>query len=133
MAEETRNTLKDRFEKFIEDTATLDVVTFTGTITFNPATHVTAKADKKPGSFNFDTLFDDVVQQLKLAEKSQLQILAFTRAQWDMDSVNFVSKDASTADQKLIDAHQKAVESAQKSRFEAVKLVADFVGSVTLK
>jgi hypothetical protein len=131
----TGTTIQERLEKFVEDTVTLDVVTFTGIVKFDSSKHLVAPqgAGGKPSGINFDKIFDDVVAQLAIANQTELQMLAYTRAQWDRDSVTFVSKDPNPGDLKLIEAHQKAVESAQKSRMEAVKMVADFIGGIVLK
>jgi hypothetical protein len=137
----TAQTFATRLESFVDDVASLDVITFTGIITLT-ANHVApaqgpvagangaAGTPSEPKKFNFDILFDQVVQQMVPNPQNELKLVAYTRAQWDMDSVNFVTKEPGVAEQKLIDAHQNAVEAAQKSRFEAVKLVAELIGAV---
>lgn len=130
----TAATLGARIEKFVEDTVTLDVITFTGQVVLTPVFAVppgaaVGEAKATPAKFNFDELFKKVVEQMTIGDTTKLELVAYTHAEWDMDSVNFVRKDPSLTEVKLIEAHQAAVAAAQKSRFEAVKLVADLIGA----
>ena len=112
-------TLKDRIASFVNDVTTLDVLTLSGNIELVAEQY--SAAEKK---FDWDTLFTNVVAKMKATDESKLTVVAYTHAEWDMDSVNFVRQELTEGDKQLVEAHQAAVEAAQKSRFEAVKIVA---------
>lgn len=117
-------TLKDKIKKFVGDVATLDVITLSGDIAL-VADQYNAAAKK----FDWDTLFTNIAAKMKTTgDTARLEIVAYTHAEWDLDSVNFVRKDLSEGDKDLLAAHNAAVEAAQKSRFEAVKVVASLLG-----
>jgi hypothetical protein len=123
MAVPETETLKSRIRNFVNDVATLDVITLTGDITL-----VANQYDPVAKKFNWDDLFSSIAAKMKAADASKLEIVAYTHAEWDLDSVNFVRKDLSDGDKDLLAAHNAAVEAAQKSRFEAVKVVAGLLG-----
>ena len=64
---------------------------------------------------------------MKASGTNKLKVVAYTHAQWDCDSVNFVKEGASESEQVLIESHRKAVESAHRVRYEALKFVGDAV------
>jgi hypothetical protein len=119
-----RETLESRIKKFVNDVVTLDVLTLTGDITL-----VADQFDSTKKTFDWDTLFTNIAAKMKVADASKLDVVAYTHAEWDMDSVNFVRKELSVGDKTLIESHHAAVEAAQKSRFEAVRIVAGLLGA----
>lgn len=135
MADSTK--LTDRIGQFLKDTVTLDVITLTGTIELDASVtdkpkaadgdKGAATADAKEESLNWDKLFAKVTEQMKPAAKNQLEVLAYTHAEWDCDSVNFVAKEA---DSKLIESHHKAVESAHKSRYAALEFIGKALSNI---
>jgi hypothetical protein len=122
MSADTKKTLTSKISDFVNDVATLDVLTLTGDIAF-----VANEYDKTEKSFKWDAIFEQMAAQMQPAAANKLEVVAYTHAEWDLDSVNFVRKDPSESDKILIEAHNQAVSAAQKSRFEAVKLVAEIV------
>lgn len=122
---DSATTLGTKIQEFVTDVTTLDVLTLTGDITL-----VTDSAyDEAAKKFNWDTMFKGIAEKLKTAAASELEVVAYTHAEWDLDSVNFVKRDLNAAQSNLVAAHNAAVESAQKSRFEAVKIIAGLVGA----
>lgn len=120
--EVTKRTLKQKITDFIEDTATLDVLTLTGNIDL-----VIKEGAPKEGEseFQWDAIFKKIAAQLKADEQTTaVSVLAYTHAEWDQDSVNFVAEEA---DASLVTAHNDAVKAAHEARLNAIKSVADAV------
>lgn len=124
-AQTPTRTLLARINSFVEDVATLDVLTVTGSLEL---IDVAGAYDAAAGGFRWDTLMENVTKGMKPSDANKLEVVAYTHAEWDFDSVNFVKKELSAGDQTLVTAHHAAVEAAQKSRFEAVRIVAGLVG-----
>lgn len=123
MAVEETDTLKNRIKEFVRDTVTLDVLTLTGDISLIADQYDSAKKE-----FDWDKVFATAAAKMKVAGESKIEIVAYTHAEWDLDTVNFVRKELSEGDKDLLAAHNAAVESAQRSRFEAVKVVSGLLG-----
>lgn len=119
---DTAKTLRTRIASFVNDVATLDVLTLSGRIDL-----VADQYDPAKKTFDWDTLFANVAAKMKAGDDSKLTVVAYTHAEWDMDSVNFVRQELSEGDRALLTAHHAAVEAAQKSRFAAVKAVAELL------
>ena len=125
--------ISERIGRFVEDVASLDVITLTGKIELvaNPA-----KIDPPQGaqgkklSFSWDGLFDKVVAGLDPANANKLTVLAYTHAEFDSDAVIFVQEGLSPENRELLSTHHAAVEAAQKSRIEAVRVVTDLLGGL---
>jgi hypothetical protein len=120
--DDLKSTLKDKIKNFITDTATLDVITLTGNIELVTDTETSTDSSKE--IFNWDKIFEKIVKEMKAAQNSKVSIVAYTHAEWDQDSVNYVAKDA---DAKLVEAHGKSVASAHESRMNAIKSVVEAV------
>lgn len=122
----SKDTLQQRATKFLNDVATLDVLTLTGDITLKPAAEAPA-ADKKEDVLNWDNLFAEITKQMKAEKDSTLQVVAYTHAEWDCDAVNYVMKDPTDAQKDLIKAHNEAVAAAHNSRYQALQFIAKIV------
>lgn len=110
---EAKISLKSKIAAFINDTVTLDVITLTGTI------KLVAKEDvEKDQTFKWDDIFKKVAEQLKADSSTEVSIVAYTHAEWDQDSVNYV---AQGADVKLVEAHGKTVAAAHEARMNVLK------------
>ena len=118
-------TLKERIGAFVRDTVTLDVLTLSGDITL---INDEAVYDEKNQEFDWDTLFGKITARMKASGENRLEVVAYTHAEWDLDEVTFVKKEISESQKELLNAHRAAVAAAQKSRFEAVRIVAGLVG-----
>jgi hypothetical protein len=120
--ENLKTSLKQKIIDFVNDTATLDVITLTGTIEL--VTDEEASSDTQKEMFDWDKIFEKVASKMKAAQDTSVSIVAYTHAEWDQDSVNYVAKDA---DVKLVEAHGKTVAAAHESRLNAVKSVVEAV------
>lgn len=109
-------TLKQKMKDFVKDTVTLDVLTLTGRIELvKPEDTTTAN---KKDIFNWDNIFKNVADELKTGKSAAVSIVAYTHAEWDQDSVNYVDQNA---DVKLVEAHGKTVAAAHEARMNSVK------------
>jgi high-affinity Fe2+/Pb2+ permease len=122
--DDARKSLKQKVVDFVNDTATLDVITLTGTIALVTDQDEPSETNKDKEEFNWENIFDRVAAGMKNAEDNKVSIVAYTHAEWDQDSVNYVAKDADT---KLVEAHGKIVAAAHESRINAVKSVVEAV------
>ena len=130
---DSRVKISERIGKFVEDVASLDVLTLTGKseLSANPA-----RVDPPQGGqgkklgFSWDGLFEKVVAGMDPASANKLSVLAYTHAEFDSDAVIFVQEGLSPENRELLAAHHAAVEAAQKSRIEAVRVVTDLLGGV---
>lgn len=120
--DDLKTKLKEKIKSFITDTATLDVITLTGDIEL--VTEADTSGDPAKEIFNWDKIFEKVAKEMKTSQNSKVSIVAYTHAEWDQDSVNYVAKDA---DVKLVEAHGKSVASAHESRMNAIKSVVEAV------
>lgn len=109
--------------QFFEDVTTLDVLTLTGNISLVGDDGAMINDD---GVFSWDDMFKNIAAKLK-AKDVNVSVVAYTHAEWDLDSVNFVTN-SDEATQPLIEAHNAAVKAAQQSRFEAVKSLGNLIG-----
>ena len=121
---DARTSLKQKIVDFINDTATLDVITLSGTIELVTAQDAASAENKEKEMFDWDNIFKKVQKGMQTAEDSTISIVAYTHAEWDQDSVNYVAQDA---DVKLVEAHGKTVAAAHESRINAVKSVVEAV------
>ena len=121
---EAQNSLKQRIVDFINDTATLDVITLSGSIELVTDEDAASDDKKDKEMFNWDNIFKKVQTGMQSKDDNTVSIVAYTHAEWDQDSVNYVAKDA---DVKLVEAHGKTVAAAHESRLNAVKSVVEAV------
>jgi len=121
---EAQNSLKQRIVDFINDTATLDVITLSGSIELVTDKDAASDDQKDKEMFNWDNIFKKVQTGMQSKDDNTVSIVAYTHAEWDQDSVNYVAKDA---DVKLVEAHGKTVAAAHESRLNAVKSVVEAV------
>lgn len=125
---QANNTIKKRISDFLNDTITLDVMTLTGKIELTQADLGNSAENDSVKEFNWDTIFSNVAEQMtEITPDSAIQIAAYTHAEWDQDSVNFV---ATGADPKLVEAHGEMVSAAHEARMNGLKSIADAVKSV---
>ena len=124
--DDARNSLKDKIVHFINDTVTLDVLTLTGTIQLVVEKEVDDDGNAKNAlEFKWDDMFQDIAAKLQANQaNSGVSIVAYTHAEWDQDSVNFVATDA---DVKLVEAHGKTVGAAHEARMNALKSAVEAV------
>lgn len=111
---------KEKLIDFLNDTATLDVLTLSGTIELVASTQ-TPPPD--PDEFKWDDIFSNLAKQLK-TKSTEVSIVAYTHAEWDQDSVNYV---AAGADATLLEAHNKTVAAAHEARMNALRSVAEAI------
>jgi hypothetical protein len=105
--------LKEAVTKFVEkveDLATLEVITYTGTLE--------QAVDPQTGAINWSAF---------KPSSGSLTMIAATRIQADYDTVNFRASGA-TSDEDLLRLHQAACESAQNGRLALVKMFAGAIG-----
>ncbi len=121
---DAQKSLKKRIVDFINDTATLDVITLSGSIELVTEKDAAAADKKDKEMFDWDKIFEKVQKGMQSKDDNTVSIVAYTHAEWDQDSVNYVAKDA---DVKLVEAHGKTVAAAHESRLNAVKSVVEAV------
>jgi hypothetical protein len=127
MADPTKEKLTTRVTKFLNDVATLDVVTLTGTVSLEG---VQKGADKEQDPLNWDKLFENITAGMKANGANKLEVVAYTHASWDCDSVNYIKSGLTDAEVKLVENHNKAVEAAHRSRYEALQFIGKALGSL---
>lgn len=125
---ELKNTLADRMKKFLDDVVSLDVVTLSGDITLKNAD--TRPATNQEEALNWSEIFKKITSGMVATDDSKLEVVAYTRAEWDCDSINYVKKGASDAELRLIENHQRAVEAAHRSRYEALQFISKAVSTL---
>lgn len=121
---DAKKSLKQKIIDFINDTATLDVITLSGAIELVTAADAASDDKKEKEMFDWDKIFEKVQTGMQSSQDNTISIVAYTHAEWDQDSVNYVAKDA---DVKLVEAHGKTVAAAHESRINAVKSVVEAV------
>jgi hypothetical protein len=110
--------ITDLVTKFVEDVATLDVLTLSGTIALKPDAAADSTGDSVK-ELNWDSYFKNVVEKVKTPDDdSKIEIVAYTHTEFDADSVNFYRSAA--GEDSLRELHLKTVESATKARMDAV-------------
>jgi hypothetical protein len=122
--DEARKSLKQKIVDFVNDTATLDVITLSGSLALVTEQDGPTEANRHKETFDWDGIFKKVADGMKDADDNAVSIVAYTHAEWDQDSVNYVARDADT---KLVEAHGKTVAAAHESRVNAVKSVVEAV------
>jgi len=122
MSDETQS-LKSRLAKFIEDVATLDVITLSGSIALDNTVTEASGEENGEDALNWDKLFEKITAGMVPSADNKLEVVAYTHAEWDCDSVNYVASDISEEDQHLIETHAKTVEAAHRNRYEALQFI----------
>lgn len=107
----------DWLEGVVNDITTLDVVTFSGTLTVEPSTD---------GEFHVSALYENL--KGKIGDESQLKLLALTHIDLDFDVTTFTANNLSSDEKELIDYHVATVEASQKARASVVQLALDVIG-----
>lgn len=126
--QQANETIQTRISDFLNDTITLDVMTLTGEIKLTADELKPNPNNAQVQEFQWDDIFSKVASQMtQLTADSAIQIAAYTHAEWDQDSVNFV---ATGADPKLVEAHGEMVSAAHEARMNGLKSIADAVKSV---
>lgn len=111
--ESAGNSFWKRVGEFIENVATLDVVTMTGTIDLNVSQPNTTPETSK-------NAWKNIIEQAKVVNTSKVQAVAISHFEFDQDAVMFVSEDAVDNQKELLDLHNKTVDTAQKIRTQVV-------------
>lgn len=109
------NKLKDDIAKKINDAASLEVVTFTGTYTMKTNQAVS-------GDNTFD--IDQVLQKLKSDINSDLNLVAYSTIKLDGDQINIVKENLNSEQMELVKFHREMIEASQNSRkaiFDMIK------------
>lgn len=123
--QEVRTTLGERLKQFLDDVTSLEVLTLTGDI------KLTGAGAGGGQSVKLDNLMTAVAQGMTPGANNTIKIVAYTKAQFDCDSINYMIEGATPEQQALIESHRKTVEAAHRSRFEALKFIGDAVKSLT--
>ena len=101
----------------IEDITTLDVVTFSGTLTVDPGTE---------GEFKVSELYDKL--KGSIGDESKLKLIALTHIDLDFDVTTFMANNLSSDEKELITYHVSTVEASQNARSSVVELALDVIG-----
>ncbi len=116
-------TIKEKITAFATDLATLDVLTLTGSITLTPAPTSDGAGTKE---LKWDEFFKTVAGKINaVGDNDKLEIVAYTHAEIDADSVNYYR---STENDPLLQLHQETVQSATQARMDALAAFAKVLG-----
>jgi hypothetical protein len=107
-----KTNLGEKIKAFIDDVATLDVVTLTGDISVEL---------KKIKFDDLDNLTEEVITALK-ASKDNVRYMAFSHYEFDCDSVSYFNENCP---ETLLKAHSDTAASALDARRSMVKLVVE--------
>lgn len=113
----TFDKVTDWLEGVIKDITTLDVVTFSGTLTVEPATE---------GEFKVSELYDKL--RGSIGDESKLKLIALTHIDLDFDVTTFMANKLSSDEKELITYHVSTVEASQNARSSVVELALDVIG-----
>jgi hypothetical protein len=109
---------------FVENVATLDVVTLTGDITLqidgDGQQGGGGQAAGQPTNPD-DTSWKEIITKAKAAAPQQVQPVAISHFEFDQDAVLYVKEDAVQNHKELLDLHNQTVATAQKVRSEFVQ------------
>ncbi|WP_163713864.1 hypothetical protein [Mangrovibacterium lignilyticum] len=120
--EKLKSGLGKLFQKIgqgIEDAASLEVTTFTGSFEYKVSDVVKNGVDK--------VQIENVLKNLTVQNDSKLELVAFTSVKIDSDVSTIVKKDLSQADEELLKLHKDMITSAKESRQAFIKLVTDLI------
>jgi hypothetical protein len=126
MAENGKARLQEIFNKLKDvaaDLTTLEVTTLSGDITmiFDSKTE---NGGTKHAFKDKDALMNMMAEQSKLsAEDSKVYIVAYSRTDFDQDTVNFVKAGLSDDDRKLYQLHLESIKAAQEARSGFLKML----------
>jgi len=96
----------------------------------NAAKAAPTQSAPPPSVLDWDTLVAQVTANMAATKESGLKVVAYTHAEFDCDSVNFVKESPTEADKVLIANHATMVEAAQRSRFEALKYMGETIDAL---
>ena len=123
--EEMTTSISQKIKKFIDDTATLDVLTLSGKITLvAPKAQAGGQGANAAKDLDMDKLFKDVLGKLQTKSTTEVSVVAYTHAEWDQDSVNYVAEGANP---DLVQNHRETVSAAHDSRVKALASAADTI------
>lgn len=111
--------LRDKVGAVIDDLASLEVTTYSGSFSLTIA-------DIKDGDTDVFKI-KSLLSTPKAALNTQLQLVAYSRFEIDSDASNIVRSNLTEEDKVLLEAHTELVKAAQESRkaiFEFAKSLA---------
>ncbi len=103
----------------IEDAASLEVTTFTGSFEYKISDVVKNDVGK--------VRIENVLKSLTVQNQSSLQLVAYTNVKIDSDVSTIVKSDLSAADEELLKLHKDMLSSSKEARESVIKLVMDLV------
>ncbi len=103
----------------IEDAASLEVTTFTGSFEYKISDVVKNDVGK--------VRIENVLKSLTVQNQSSLQLVAYTNVKIDSDVSTIVKSDLSAADEELLKLHKDMLNSSKEARESVIKLVMDLV------
>jgi len=112
--------LADKVGDAIDDLASLEVTTYSGTFSLS---YDTLKAQGISG-FNIQNLIDNNQANLQ----ANLNLIAYSRFEIDSDASNIVKANLTAQEQTLIEAHKAMVQSAMEARKATFEMIQKMVG-----
>jgi hypothetical protein len=110
--------LRDKVGAVIDDLASLEVTTYSGSFT------LTFSDIKEEGTDVFK--IKSLLKTSQASLNTKLQLVAYSRFEIDSDASNIVRSDLTADDKVLLEAHTELVKAAQESR----KAIFDFAKSL---
>ncbi|WP_116127944.1 hypothetical protein [Lewinella sp. IMCC34183] len=99
---------ENNVQTYIKDLLTLDVVTLTGNVDL-------AVTGANGERLRLGRLYNRI-EEMYMAEDSQVRVLAITHVELDKDSVTYIKEGLSTQDEKLLTYHLETVRAASEAR-----------------
>ncbi|MCT4588123.1 MAG: hypothetical protein N4A71_09905 [Carboxylicivirga sp.] len=109
--------IKDKISAKIEDAASLEVTTLTGDFRYTVSDFVAGDKNK------FE--IEKVLERLALKTDIELNLVAYTKVNFDGDANNIVKSNLNTQDQELLRYHRDMIESSTKSRQAFIKMITE--------
>lgn len=124
MAEKSRiekalNGLAEKVANAVDDLASLEVTTYTGSFNLG----ITDILDKNEDKFKIKSLMQSNPATLNV----NLQLLAYSRFEIDSDVSSIVKSNLNSQDKELLAAHNELVKTAQEARKAQFKFVVDLI------
>lgn len=110
----------------VADITTLEVTTLTGDISLI----LDKNGDGANATYNFknkDALMNLIGESAQPDSKSTIEIIAYSRVDFDQDVVNFVKKDLTEDERKLYQLHLDSIKASQEARAGFLKFLEGFV------
>lgn len=103
----------------IEDVASLEVTTFSGSFEYKVSDVVKNNVDKVE--------IENVLKSLTIQNQSNLELVAYTNVKIDSDVSTIVKKDLSEEDTALLKLHMDMLTSSKEARQSIITLVKDLI------